>query len=131
MRAVIEIIDGVRAGFADTGIPARGCETVNVWEINWTTVSMVIRLLTSMICSFIRAIRPTLMGDRLSDFVGAVLLLVDKDEAHATQSRSCLAAPVARSTFPSGFGAALQPTIPISSHLLCKRSARSSVPSVV
>jgi hypothetical protein len=33
---------------------------------------------------FIRAIRPTLMGDRLSDFVGAVLLLVDKDEAHAT-----------------------------------------------
>jgi hypothetical protein len=51
---------------------------------------------------------------------GAMLLLVDKDEAHATQSRFCLAAPVARPTFPFGFGAALQPTIPISSHLLCK-----------
>jgi hypothetical protein len=58
-----------------------------------------------------------------------MLLLVDKDEGHATQSRSCLAAG-ARPTFPSGFGVASQPTIQVSNHLVCNGWARDSVPSV-
>jgi hypothetical protein len=49
----------------------------------------------------------------------------------STQSRSCLTASFAQPTFPSDVDAVTQPTILVSTHLSCGRSAHSNVPPAV